>query len=210
VVEVNVLHEPLNGQVFLSRLHESQVDGVQVLQTTHRRNELVSWLDCCRVIGSDSQGQPPLLALWVNGVGEVEVSVHLTEHIQRYSGLRCESLNEDDFEVGVIVEEALEVSRRRLTAKLNVLFSEVLRFIGLLGREVELHGRQAWLVDPGIPVDCTEDSVGFSLVEVSFDIIFPVEPEFISDHRGLGMGIDVGSEEVLEFGLSYQALEKVE
>ena len=75
MVEVNIFVEPLHSGVSLVGVKKGLVDWLKILQSSLLRHEFVGWLQGWLVTLSDSKGQPSLLALWVDCVGQVVVGI---------------------------------------------------------------------------------------------------------------------------------------
>ena len=71
VIEINVLVEPLDGKVFLVRVKECFVDGLQVLHSSHRGDEGVGRFFDWVVGLHDAEWEPSLFALRVQSVGDL-------------------------------------------------------------------------------------------------------------------------------------------
>lgn len=121
MVEIDVFLEPLFGEVALIGVEESSVDWVQVLHSSLGGNEGVGWFKCWGIGGLDAERIPSLFALWVNSVGKVEVCVDLLENIEgKLFLLACESFQEDDLEVAVVIVELGIVVRGRFASEFDI------------------------------------------------------------------------------------------
>ena len=77
VIEVLVLREPLISQVSSAVLHQSNLNGVDVLHAPILRNVVMSSWKCCVELHSNRERQPSLPNLGVLIPGAVVVSVIL-------------------------------------------------------------------------------------------------------------------------------------
>jgi len=112
MVEVLELVVPLNAQVVVAIVLESLVDRSEVLQATHRSNELMGRFNYIHVVQADSERIPTLLDLRVGVCGTVIVRIDIS-----HDGDGDLRLSEDELvlenylKVGVVVVIEFVVSR---------------------------------------------------------------------------------------------------
>lgn len=121
MIEVLVFFEPFQGCVSLTCSDQSQVNGAEVLQSTLRRNELVSWLHDISVVVHDTKWEPSLLAFRVFGQGQVQILINLLQDSLIDFFVEEKSLEEDNLEVAVeFVCEILVMIWGRVATQFNV------------------------------------------------------------------------------------------
>jgi len=104
MIEIDVFIEPRDGEVLLIGVEKSPVDWVQILHSSLNRNECVGLLEHRCISGSDANREPSLFALWIDSCGKVVVCVDLLKNIEcKIVFLDCESFQEDDLEVAVVI-----------------------------------------------------------------------------------------------------------
>jgi len=128
----------------------------------------------------DSDWEPSLLALWVLSLSNVKIIINLSKDVSVDSLVVGKIFKEYYLKVaveGCVVSPGFWGS---CAIKLNIIFGNLVGKSGTISMEIELNWRKTWLVDPSIPVNRLEDSIGLSLVEVVLDEVFPVHSNGIS------------------------------
>jgi len=110
VVEVDILVEPLDAEVVLAAVLKGDVNGSQVLATTHRADPGVGGIVGWCVVKSESHRQPSLLDFRVGVNSSVVVSVDSGKEVEGDLRSSClESVVEDYLQVTVEREIVLIV-----------------------------------------------------------------------------------------------------
>jgi len=142
----------------------------------------VGWLHGCIVAVFDTEWEPSLLALWVLSHCQVEILIDFLKNCTIGALVVDEILEKDDLKVAIeFIGEVLVVLWGRFTCPLNILVSEEVGEVGTLGGEVCSVWRKSRSIEPTVPVDRCEDSIGIRGVEIILNKVFP----FPSYHIGL-------------------------
>lgn len=101
MIELFVFFEPLNGEISLTSFEQSSINWIEILESSLRRNECVSWFHNISVIQLDTNWEPSLFAFWVFSCSKLEILVNLFEHRQFNIFVDRESFKEDNLKVAV-------------------------------------------------------------------------------------------------------------
>ena len=158
MIEVGVECEPLFGSGFVARLQEGGVDWGQVLEPTLGRDELLGWFHNLVVTLNNSEWEPSLLDLWINGLSDVVVGINLLQNGNIdiiFTGYK--SLDEDDSKVAVEVEIIFVFGWGIGSIKLNELVSKFRGLIKSNGSEIQSHWWKTWNINPSFEIDLLLD-----------------------------------------------------
>jgi len=135
----------------------------------------VGRLHGCVVAVLDTEGEPSLLALWILGLGQFEILINLSKNCRIGALIVDEILEEYDLKVAIEFSgEVLVIFWGSCTGHLNVLVSEEVSKVGTRGAEVRCIWGKSGRIEPSIPVDVREYSIGLSSIKIIFNEVFPL------------------------------------
>lgn len=203
MIEVSVECEPLFGSGFVARFQEGGVDWGQVLEPTLGRDELFGWFHNLVVTLNNSEWEPSLLDLWINGLSDVVVGIDLFQNGKVdliFTGNK--SLDENDSKVAVEIEIIFKLGWGASSIKLNELVSKFGGLIKSNGSEIQSHWWKTWNSNPSFKINFSNNFGSLrSIVIFSDKLVEGVDENWVCN-RLESNTFKIGLQKLLHFVLT--------